>query len=182
MHSAGISILVPCRGARCRMFSQWESIQTSMQTELVGKMLTARWDLTGDLWSWISPFCRALQACQGKLYCLLCYSPGGLSIEICFESCSNWMEFRNCLHVSDHVGVKGSPRLSLENPSVAKRHYRNVLRTTNFMNFRGVGCGWMERWFSAWGLGFLPPACNLQEQKWMLNKWEAYECKNSEHG
>lgn len=35
--------------------------------------------LAGDLWSRIYPFCRSLQVCHKKQYCLLCFSSADLS-------------------------------------------------------------------------------------------------------
>ena len=103
-------------------------------------------------WSWISPFCRALQACQGKLYCSLCYSPGGLSIETCSESCSNWIEFRNWT-----CGSEGLLQVIIGKPVSSQVSLLECPPHHQFHELPGGG-GWggMKRWFSAWGLGFLP--------------------------
>lgn len=123
------------------------------------------------------PLFGALQVCQGKLCCLLCYSPGGLSLETCSESCSDWIEFRNCLC---HVGVKGSSKLSLEKPISSQV---SLLKCPPLFlaDFREWGAK-MKKWFSA-HMGFEArnyTSLNLQGQKWVLNKFKAHEHKNSD--
>lgn len=89
---------------------------------------------------------------------------------------SNWNEFRGCSHVSDHVGVKGSSRFSLENPSVAEHRYWNVFSAPPILWTSGGG--WvMERCFSAGALCFLSLFVISRDKSGCLKNWKLMDTK-----
>ena len=152
MHSAGISFLVPCHEARYKMFSQWESVQTSMQTELVGRCWQPTETSLETFEAGFFRFAELSRHVRESCTAYLVTPQGGLSIETCSESCSNWIEFRNWT-----CGSEGLLKVIIGKPASSQVSLLECPPHHQFHELLGGG-GWggMERWFSAWGLGFRP--------------------------